>query len=95
MEEKGVEPLLKVLEYLGGWPVLEGDKWNDKDFKWFNLSAQFKDVGFSSDYLINFSVTSDLRNSSRRVLDLDQPRLGMSTEYLMKGLQDDDVQVRD
>ena len=43
---------------------------------------------------VDFSVTTDLKNSSFRVLDLDQPGLGMAREYLMKGLGEPDVQVR-
>ena len=50
-------------------------------------------MGYSVDYLIDFSVTTDLKNSSWRILDLDQPGLGMSREYLSKGIQDEDVQV--
>ena len=50
-------------------------------------------MGYSVDYMVDFSVTTDLRNSSWRVLDLDQPGMGMSREYLMKGEQDPDVQV--
>ena len=54
---------------------------------------RFRAAGYSVDYLVDFSVTTDLKNSSRRILDLDQPGLGMSREYLIKGLQDEDVQV--
>jgi hypothetical protein len=42
---------------------------------------------------VDFSVTTDLKNSSYRVLDLDQPGLGMAREYLMKGFGEPDVQV--
>ena len=35
----------------------------------------------------------DLKNSSWRILDIDQPSLGMSREYLVKGLEDEDVKV--
>merc|ERR1719336_1677429 len=54
---------------------------------------KFRDMGYSVDYMIDFSVTTDLKNSSWRILDLDQPGLGMSREYLMKGLEDADVQA--
>ena len=54
---------------------------------------RFRSAGYSVDYLVDFSVTTDLKNSSRRILDLDQPGLGMSREYLIKGLDDEDVQV--
>ena len=55
---------------------------------------RFRSAGYSVDYLVDFSVTTDLKNSSRRILDLDQPGLGMSREYLIKGLDDEDVQVK-
>ena len=45
------------------------------------------------DYFFDFSVTTDLKNSSWRILDIDQPSLGMSREYLVKGLEDEDVKV--
>jgi membrane metallo-endopeptidase-like protein 1 len=52
-------------------------------------------MGYSVDYLVDFSVTTDLKNSSWRILDLDQPGLGMRREYLTKGLEDEDVNVSD
>ena len=93
IEEKGLTPLTDVLKRVGGWPLLEGDSWNQDGFKWFDMVYRFRDEGFSVDYLVDFSVTTDLRNSSWRTLDLDQPGLGMSREYLMKGIQDKNIQV--
>ena len=52
---------------------------------------QFRDIGYSVDYFFDFSVTTDLKNSSWRILDIDQPSLGMSREYLVKGLEDADA----
>ena len=45
-------------------------------------------MGLSSDILINFSVTSDLRNSSRHIMTLDQPELGLAREFLTNGPMD-------
>ena len=55
---------------------------------------KFRDEGFSVDYLVDFSVTTDLRNSSWRTLDLDQPRLRLKRKYLMKGEMDMDASAR-
>ena len=30
----GVAPLKSELEKLGGWPLIQGDKWNKNDFNW-------------------------------------------------------------
>jgi len=93
IEERGLEPLKDLLQKMGGWPLLEGDKWNEDGFKWYQMMYKFRDFGYSVDYLTDFSVTTDLKNSSWRILDLDQPGLGMAREYLMKGLDDPDVKA--
>ena len=94
IEAEGFEPLKSVLKKLGGWPLLEGSSWDEKGFKWYEVIYRLREMGFSTDYLINFSVTTDLKNSSSRILDLDQPGLGMAHEYFMKGLEDPIVQVK-
>ena len=78
---------------MGGWPVLEGDSWNKDIFSWYKMVYRFRDMGYSVDYMVDFSLTTDVKNSSWRVVDLDQPSLGLAREYLMKGPQDKDVQV--
>jgi len=93
IEDQGLLPLQKVLERMGGWPVVEGDKWVEEGFRWFDMVYKFRNVGFSVDYLLDFSVTPDLKNSSLRVLDLDQPSPGLAREYLIKGIEDEYVQA--
>ena len=94
IEERGVGPLINVLKAMGGWPLLEGPNWNNEGFKWYEMVYRFRDMGYSVDYLVDFSVTTNLKNSSWRGLDLDQPSLGIAREYLMKGLDDEDVKVK-
>jgi len=93
IEANGLEPLKMILKKMGGWPLLEGPAWNEEGYKWYEMTYKFRENGYSVDYLVDFSVTTDLKNSSWRILDLDQPGLGMAREYLMKGLEDPDVQA--
>ena len=93
IEERGLAPLKSVLKRMGGWPLLEGNSWDQDAFKWYDMVYRFRDMGYSADYLVDFSVTTDLKNSSWRVLDLDQPGLGMARVILVKGLQDTTMQV--
>jgi len=93
IEKLGLDPLKTILKSLGGWPVLEGDSWPEEGFKWYELTYKFRKEGYSVDYMVDFSVTTDLKNSSYRVLDLDQPSLGMAREYLIKGVDNSDVQA--
>jgi len=92
LEEVGLGPLQTMLHSMGGWPVLEGSSWDEESFSWVETVYKFRRNGYSTDYLIDFSIVTDSKNSSWRVIDLDQAALGMSREYLVNGLEDEDVQ---
>ncbi|XP_011866367.1 PREDICTED: membrane metallo-endopeptidase-like 1 isoform X1 [Vollenhovia emeryi] len=93
IEERGLTPLLDDLRKLGGWPVLDGARWNEGDFTWKDSVYRFRRQGYSVDYFIDFGVSVDLKNNSRRLIDLDQAALGLSREYLSKGFNDKIVQA--
>ena len=59
----GLEPLKVMLERMGGWPLLEGASWSAEGYKWYDMTYKFRDHGYSVDYLVDFSVTTDLKNS--------------------------------
>ncbi|CAB3363322.1 Hypothetical predicted protein [Cloeon dipterum] len=88
IEERGIAPAKKMLKNLGGWPVLEGDDWDAGSFSWLQSVYKFREQGFSVDYFIDFSVGTDVKNSTRRIIDLDQASLGLSREYFIKGFED-------
>ena len=70
-----------------------GDKWKGEDFKWYELSMKASDKGFSSDRMISIGISTDDKDSKRRILEVDQPSLGLSREYLIKGADDKDVKA--
>ncbi|KAE8748157.1 hypothetical protein FOCC_FOCC005160 [Frankliniella occidentalis] len=87
VEERGLTPTKEILQKLGGWPVLEKD-WSEEKFDWKEAVYKFRKEGFSVDYIFDFSINIDLKNSTSRVIDIDQASLGLSREYLHKGLED-------
>ncbi|KAF5280980.1 hypothetical protein FQR65_LT14904 [Abscondita terminalis] len=88
IEQDGLVTIKSILKDLGGWPVLEGDSWNSGSFDWRQSVYKFRKTGYSVDYFMDFSVGIDLKNSSHRVIDLDQGALGLRREFLVKGLED-------
>lgn len=70
IEEVGLTKIKQILKDLGGWPVLEGDAWDEASFSWKDNTYKFKDYGYSVDYFIDFSVTIDVKNSTARIIDV-------------------------
>ena len=69
-EEVGLRPLKEVLHEFGGWPVVVGDVWDESNFVWFEMIYKFLRVGYSIDYFIYLSVTTDWKNSTARVIEV-------------------------
>jgi len=93
IEELGLQPLRDRLEEIGGWPVLQGDKWTGEGFNAWDMSAKLLKMGYSNDYIASSWVYTDLKNNSYRVLYLDQADLGLSKEYWKKGLDEPEVKA--
>ncbi|VVD05133.1 neprilysin-2 [Leptidea sinapis] len=93
IEARGVQPLLQMLRRLGGWPVLDGNNWDERSFSWEESVYRFRHAGYSVDYFLDFSISVDVKNSTKRIIDLDQASLGLSREYLNRGFTDKLVQA--
>ncbi|XP_061728469.1 neprilysin-2-like [Cydia pomonella] len=87
IEEQGLTRLLSILKELGGWPVLEGDSWKDDDFSWISSIYKFRKTGFSIEYFIDLYISEDLRNSTKRIINLGEVTLELSRDTSLKGLQ--------
>ncbi|XP_059608764.1 neprilysin-4-like [Phlebotomus argentipes] len=74
--EKGITPLLELLENLGGWPALD-PQWNETNFDWLDLSAHLR--LYNNDLLIMEWVGPDIKNSNENIVQFDQTSLGLPT----------------
>ncbi|XP_070498436.1 neprilysin-2-like [Chironomus tepperi] len=93
IDDRGLMPLIDIQEKIGGWPMVIGDKWDKSEWIWQCAVKALRQLGFSTDYLIDFSVDTDLRNSTRRIINIDQTDFGLDIEYLRKGINDSIVQA--
>ncbi|XP_036112837.1 membrane metallo-endopeptidase-like 1 [Molossus molossus] len=83
IEKRDSQPLLDVLEVLGGWPVAT-EKWTDTVGQNWELEQQLAVMNsqFNRRVLIDLFIWNDDQNSSRHIIYVDQPTLGMpSREY--------------
>lgn len=70
IEADGLTTIQEILKELGGWPVLEGPSWREGEFDWRKSVYKFRKVGYSVDYFMDFSVGVDVKNSTRRIIDV-------------------------
>lgn len=65
-------PLHTITERLGGWPVVKGDAWKEDEWSWVEAVKKFRKEGYSMDYILDFSVGIDLKNSTQRTIDVSR-----------------------
>lgn len=70
IEESGIKPLADILEAFGGWPVVKGDLWSDENFDWVEIVKKFRRMGLETSVIFALNVVTDLKNSTKRVLDV-------------------------
>uniref|UniRef100_A0A8C8YF13 Membrane metalloendopeptidase like 1 n=1 Tax=Prolemur simus TaxID=1328070 RepID=A0A8C8YF13_PROSS len=83
IEKRDSQPLLDILKVAGGWPVAM-DKWNKTLGLGWELERQLAlmNTQFNRRVLIDLFIWTDDQNSSRHIIYVDQPTLGMpSREY--------------
>ncbi|CAO2590223.1 Membrane metallo-endopeptidase-like 1 [Lemmus lemmus] len=83
IEKRDSQPLLEILDMVGGWPVAM-DKWTETVGPKWELERQLAMLNsqFNRRVLIDLFIWNDDQNSSRHVIYIDQPTLGMpSREY--------------
>lgn len=90
IERNGKEDILSLLGLIGKWPVLH-DKWEEYDNLITHLSTVFNKTAVSSIFF-ELTVSHDLKNSSKTVIELDQPKFGIGSRWpYMNGINDNVV----
>ncbi|XP_058117155.1 neprilysin-4 [Anopheles ziemanni] len=82
IKQRGLEPLKRLLDSLGGWPLLDPN-WDETGFDWLNLTAYIR--RYNNDVLIVEWVGPDIKNSDENIVQFDQTTLGLPTrEYYLQ-----------
>ncbi|XP_046660730.1 neprilysin-2-like [Homalodisca vitripennis] len=88
---RGVSHAVSRLQIAGGWPVL--GNWSEIGWSFLDTEIKLTNLFINVRSLFKIYVTEDLKNTSRRVIEVDQPELGLAREFLIKGLSDPLVQA--
>ncbi|XP_067658892.1 membrane metallo-endopeptidase-like 1 isoform X2 [Haliotis asinina] len=86
LEERGADPAVQFLVTLGGWPMINSS-WREDEFDLEGLLIHLR--RYNNAPIISMSVGTDLKNSSRRILYVDQADFGMlGQKYYQRGRND-------
>lgn len=70
LEQLGLEPARKVLSELGGWPLIDGDAWDESKFDWRELTYKLVDMGMYGDYLFGFGLDRDISDTTKYSIEV-------------------------
>ena len=75
IEERGTIPVDNVLTAMGGWPVvLAQGNWNENDWSWQQSVAWSRSFGYSVSYFLSFSVSTDNKDTTKRIIRVSKSR---------------------
>lgn len=93
IDADGIKTVQEIIKDLGGWPVVEGKAWKEQQFDWQWSVFKFRKHGLGTDNFISFNLYPDFKNSSRRIINLDQVELELDRENWITGLKDNVVKA--
>jgi len=70
-----------------------GEAWSEDKVQWSEMYTRSCLKGFNHNWLISVDIVTDSKDPHKRILKIDQPKLGLERDYLIKGPDDKDVKA--
>lgn len=93
IESRGEKPLFDMLQKLGGWPIITGPTWDGSHWTWTDTIARMKMLGVGYDQILAVTVLNDFKDSTYRILYVDQPTFELERDFLINGWNETNVQA--
>lgn len=85
IEARRLEPMITIVDQLGGWPVVKGDAWDTKsEWSWTRTVAKLRKLGFNTNHIIRLSVMEDIKNPRARMIYIDQAELNLDPGLIQR-----------
>lgn len=78
--------MVEILEKYGGWPVVKGNDWQFDDWNWLEMSKELSSDGLP-ELIFQLYITSDLKNSSKRILTVSENRSRKLTTLMIYSIK--------
>lgn len=70
IEAVGLKQFKEIIQKIGGWPILEGEQWDETAYDWVASIRQMRDIGLEPNYLFSTSVVTNFKNTSMHSLSV-------------------------
>ncbi|PIO67599.1 peptidase family M13, partial [Teladorsagia circumcincta] len=82
LERTGLTAIKEIIDWVGGWPTLQGSNWKEWNYSWEHQLALLMNRTGVNAVILELAVTHDPANSTN---SLDQPKWGVGSPrpYLM------------
>ncbi|KAK0181107.1 hypothetical protein PV327_003418 [Microctonus hyperodae] len=69
-DKQDLKPLSQLFTRLGGWPVIEGDQWNDKTWTWIDFIYLCRKNGITESLFIDLSLNPSPIGSKKSIINV-------------------------
>lgn len=70
IDAHGLDPLKKLIQRLGDWPILNPLVWNEQQYQWEHVEANLRrKLGIES--LLSVFIVEDFKDSTKRIITVN------------------------
>ncbi|XP_054269774.1 neprilysin-2-like [Macrosteles quadrilineatus] len=91
INSRGTSHAVALLQKAGGWPVL--GNWEEENWNFLDTEIKLRNLSIGGGNLFHVYISIDTKNTTRRILEVDQAGLGLSREFLIRGEEDSIVKA--
>ncbi|KAB0803952.1 hypothetical protein PPYR_00922 [Photinus pyralis] len=73
IEQDGIKTLKEIINLVGGWPVLEGENWNEKNYDWKEATYKLRERGYEYSIFLELSLVLFPEKSDKFIYQVSSP----------------------
>lgn len=68
IDRVGAQPIIKLTEKLGGFPILQGKLWNEFSWDFFRTIVSMRNNGVGAKFIMKMAIDISLNDTSKRII---------------------------
>lgn len=64
--------MVEILDKIGGWAVVRGDGWDERNWDWMDANRKISNEGLVDSFVLSVNIMVDTKNSSKRSISVSK-----------------------